>query len=113
MLVNVTPHPVVIYGQGDTVLADIPASGVIARIAETVTPCPAVDGLPGSLVTLGEIEGLPEPVEGTWVIVSMPLAMAALAARSTRADLVYPYGQVRDGGGRIIGCRSLGTITSA
>jgi hypothetical protein len=42
----------------------------------------------------------------------MPLAMraAAVGRYRHRGDIVYPFGQVRDAAGRIIGCRSLARI---
>jgi len=53
-----------------------------------------------------EIEGLPEPKEGTIYIVS---ALVAGAAKD-RDDLVVPNDTIRDDQGRIIGCRNLARI---
>jgi hypothetical protein len=111
MLVNLTPHDVTVY-DGDQIVMTVRPSGTVARLAETATPDGVVAGVPGTVVTLGAIEGLPAPDGETTYVVSMPLLMGALASGVDRADLVYPYGQVRDGQGRIIGCRSLARLTA-
>ena len=56
--------------------------------------------------SFNEVEGLPEPQENTYYIVS---ALVAGAAKN-RDDLVVPNDTIRDGEGRIIGCRSLAKI---
>lgn len=110
MLVNLTPHPVVIIANDGTVIADIPPSGNVARLAETAVPDGTRGGIPMTRVSLGTIEGLSPAWRDTLHIVSMPLLMGARAAGVTRTDLVYPFGQVRDETGRIIGCRSLAAL---
>jgi len=113
-IVNLTPHPVVVVGDEGQTIAEFPPSGTVARLSESATPDGATpSGIPLTNVALGEIIGLPGQVTSTLYIVSMPLLMGAIAAEVTRSDLVYPYGQVRDASGRIIGCRSLGTVASA
>jgi len=54
--------------------------------------------------TFGQPEGLPEPSEGTYYIVSLLTATAAKASGRTTSDLLMPAGIVRDAEGRIIGC---------
>jgi len=56
--------------------------------------------------SFSEVEGLPEPKENTYYIVS---ALVAGAAKN-RNDLLIPNDTVRDEEGRIIGCRSLARI---
>jgi hypothetical protein len=56
--------------------------------------------------SFSEVEGLPEPKENTYYIVS---ALVAGACKN-RDDLVVPNDTVRDDQGRIIGCRSLAKI---
>jgi hypothetical protein len=89
--VNLTPHMVNIINSEITL--NIPASGTIARLLESVTSTVIVDGVLTSIVALGEIQGLPESKDGIQYIVSMPLVMGAKAAGISRTDLVYPYGQ--------------------
>jgi len=56
--------------------------------------------------SFNEVEGLPEPQEDTYYIVS---ALVAGAAKN-RDDLLIPNDIVRDEAGRIIGCRNLAKI---
>ena len=56
--------------------------------------------------SFNEVEGLPEPQEDTYYIVS---ALVAGAAKN-RDDLLIPNDTVRDEQGRIVGCRSLARI---
>ena len=56
--------------------------------------------------SFNEVEGLPEPQENTYYIVS---ALVAGACKN-RDDLVVPNDIVRDEKGNIIGCRSLAKI---
>jgi hypothetical protein len=111
VFVNLTPHPVTIYDDGEIILT-VPPSGTIARIAEAPETIGSIDDIPITMVTLGELQGLPERQSGTFYVVSMPALMAALATGLDRPDLLYPYGQVRDAGGRILGCRSLARLSA-
>jgi len=110
-LVNLTPHAVIVLDENGEVIVCIQASGTIARLVETVAEAPEVLGVPGVTVALGPIDGLPDQVDGTTYVVSMPLLMGMRAAGIDRPDCVYPFGQVRDDQGRIIGCRSFARIT--
>jgi hypothetical protein len=106
---NLTPHPVCVY-DGDQVVTDIPASGTVARLTEDVRVAEPIGGIRATTVTIGSVTGLPDPQDGVTYIVSMPLLMGMAAAGIDRPDVVYPFGQVRDDQGRIIGCRSLARI---
>jgi hypothetical protein len=105
--INLTPHPVVIMPECGGYPDTVGVSGTIARIVETT----AADGV--TVVELGEVVGLPDPDPDVICIVSMPLAMALAAKGIDRRDVVYPYGQVRDGQGRILGYRTLARLRSA
>lgn len=116
--VNLTPHPVKVY-DGDTLIMHVDASGVSARIAEQVTATEPIRSAwsddptpPMSVVTLGAVEGLPPAMPDTVYIVSMPLLMGMVAAGVDRPDCVYPYPQVRDSAGRIIGCGGFARISA-
>ena len=90
MIINLTPHAIVLRSAGgeDTV---IPPSGQVARVTSTPGSLATVDGLPvpvASPTTFGEVEGLPAPVEGTFYIVS-GMVGAALAGRG-RTDVLMP-----------------------
>src|SRR5690606_38658524 len=119
-IINLTPHPVRIYGE-DTpdqvedldhgVVLALPPSGQFARLGESVTGADTLvteEGaeIPVALVSYAEIEGLPEPQQGTVFVV--PLMTALAAAR--RDDLLVPYEQVRNQEGTVVGCRRLGRV---
>ena len=57
--------------------------------------------------SFGEVDGLPEPQEGTIFIVS---ALVAQALKGARDDLVVPDDTVRDDRGVIIGCKSFARV---
>ncbi|WP_277670992.1 hypothetical protein [Saccharomonospora viridis] len=118
-IINLTPHPVRIYGEDtpdqvedldDGVVLTLEPSGQFARLGESVTGEDTVvteeAEIPVSLVSYAEIEGLPEPQEGTVFVV--PLMTALAAAR--RDDLLVPYEQVRNKEGTVVGCRRLGRV---
>ena len=69
-----------------------------------------VDGwditVPITSAKFGEVEGLPEPQEGTIYIVSNLVAQAV----PDREDVFFPDDLVRDEHGNVIGCRALGKI---
>ena len=110
VFVNLTPHPVTIFDQDGNIVLAVEPSGTVARLTETVRPDGGIGEASAVSVALGEISGLPEPQEGITYIVSMPTLMGMRAAGNTRSDVRYPFDQVRDGNGRIIGCRGLATI---
>jgi len=49
------------------------------------------------------VDWLPEPAEGTWYIVSLPVGLAA----THRTDLLVVHEPVRDLNGNTLGCRKL------
>ena len=62
--------------------------------------------IPITSAKFGEVEGLPEPEDGTVYIVSNLVAQAV----PHRDDVFFPDDVVRDENGNIIGCRALGKI---
>lgn len=112
-IVNLTPHPLTLIGEDGTTTDVAPKpEGPAARLAEQTTPLAPLrtdDGqqLPLTRVTASDQSpGLPEPQPGVVLVVSRLLALAY----PEREDLVFPYQEVRDEGGRIIGARGFGTI---
>lgn len=107
-LINLTPHDITIVQEGKPSIT-IPASGQVARVAETIKPVGLIDTPEGEVVLrhhyYGEIEGLPEPQPDTMFIVSLLVAQAA----PYRTDVVSPSGLVRDTQGCPIGCEGLAT----
>ena len=105
-VVNLTKHSVVVY-DGDTVIAQWPPSGSFARIAEVADPAGelSVDGTPVPTVScryVDVVEDLPGAQKGVVYVVSRVLASVV-----PRGDIYFPYDEVRDHTGAIIGCRSL------
>jgi hypothetical protein len=100
-LVNLTPHPVTVGG------VTIPSTGVVrcAEVRERVGTIAVSDDVqvPLMRVSLGQVEGLPEPSPDTVYIVSRLVADAC----PDRDDLAVPDMIVRDAEGRIIGCDAL------
>lgn len=106
-LVNLTAHAVTVF-DGDREVASWAPSGVMARLVERVGPvCRLVtdqgEVAMAEMSYADEVEGLPEPEEGTAYLVSRVLAAAV-----ARADLYFPLDEVRNDAGQITGCRALG-----
>ena len=106
-IINLTPHDITIDANGDRIT--IEASGAIARL---ITPSPEGKPVRVSGFTLptrqhvgeGALDGLPDPVEGTFFVVSA-LCLDA-ARRQGRTDVLAPGTGPKDGaireGGRIV-----------
>ena len=104
MFINCTPHSIFVTihpDWRDDRWLEYPASGQVARVATVREDC----GLQGPhrvvRQSFGQVEGLPEPVEGTIYIVS-GMVLSALAgsrpdcvAPDTGADAIREQGQVK------------------
>ena len=119
MLVNLTPHPIRIYGWNVPDRFDlgehepdlvIEPSGEVARIGEIELGTQYMRlGTPVEYVEYRHANGLP-PYAGhtdsrdrdTWYVVSLALALAV-----QRGDLLVPFREIRNSEGTVIGCRSL------
>jgi hypothetical protein len=108
---NFTPHTVTILDDNNVfnVIITIPSSGV-ARCSSTVEDAGCVmhgtTTVPVVRQSLGTVEGLPEYVPGTYLVVSRVVA----AACPDRLDLLVPDNLVRDSDGRIVGCRRFARV---
>ncbi len=107
MLVNLTPHPIAIYGnrmpeEGPQEV--IPPSGTVARVAmiELGSQLSRWSGRQYELVEYGHVHDLPIRTAQTDFIVSLVVALAC-----KRDDLLAPYIEVRNEEGTMIGCRFL------
>lgn len=98
-IVNLTPHAINVIGY-----EEIPAAGLVPRVAMQTKAAGLVAGFPTSFTDYGEVEGLPKKIGGVYFIVSQLLKSAC----PNRHDLLYPAELVRDEKGNIIGCKSLG-----
>ena len=108
-LVNLTPHPIVIFTQEGKIV--VPPSGVVARVREIVEDVGQMMLEDGTVIPLrrkflaDDIEGLPDPADDTIYIVSFLAAQVAWT--QGRTDVVSTGDPVRDENGRIIGVTSL------
>lgn len=99
-IVNLTPHDLNIYDESETFVARIKPSGQIARISVNKEKSGSIDGsIPTFVTTLGEPEGLPEPVEGAIYVVS-----GLFRSVVNRDDLWQPGELLRNEEGQPIGC---------
>lgn len=107
-LVNLTPHPIAIYGPDRSVddgpQEVIPPSGTVVRIAtiDLGTNLSNQSGRAYELVEYGHAHDLPAREPGTDYIVSLVVALAV-----HRDDLLAPYVEVRNDEGTMVGCRFL------
>ncbi|CUW29713.1 MULTISPECIES: hypothetical protein [Streptomyces] len=113
MIVNLTPHPVRIYtadrpdGLDDLELGlvrVIDPEPTPARLAVLPLSTQYLEGIRVEVVEYLHTDHLPDPQEGTSLIVSLPVALALLPRRN---DLLVPYSEVRSASGTVIGCRQL------
>ena len=113
-IVNLTLHTLTVVVNGEVIL-EVPASGNVARCAQTtnIGAPVVVNGLeiPTGSNVFGEIEGLPNAVPDTLYFVSALVAQAAWA--QGRNDVVCPLIAVRDDQGRVIGTSGLATNPAA
>lgn len=95
--VNLTSHTINECTTGTI----IPRSGVVARVQSTTEHVATHAGCPIFIPTLGAVQGLPEPVEGTIYIVS---SLTLEAIPKHRRDVVSPGNTQKSPEGKIIGC---------
>lgn len=102
MIRNLTPHAINIVDSEGRNIKTIEPSG-LARVAAVTVAIGEVDGIPLTRTEFGEVEGLPEPEDGTVFIVSALVKQRV----PNRHDVVIPNELVRNEKGVIIGCKSL------
>lgn len=100
---NMTPHAINIYSPSGEVMLEVPPSGEVARCAEQRAERPALNGVPVSVASYGDVTGLPDAQPGFAYIVSGMV----LSACPDRPDVFAPGPALRDGDGRIVGCIGL------
>ena len=102
IIVNLTPHDLTVV-LADESVCKITKSGTVARVATKREVSRPIGGIQTFRTTYGQIEGLPEPADGTVYVVS-----GMVAARCPdREDVFAPGELVRDGDGNVVGCRGL------
>ncbi|MGV1005706.1 MAG: hypothetical protein ACOYEV_13295 [Candidatus Nanopelagicales bacterium] len=102
-IINFTPHDVLVRWPGGE--RSFPTAGV-ARVADSAGACAEVGGVPIVEVRTGEVSGLPAPRAGRYLLVSRITAMAL----PERADLLFPFGEIRDERGQIVAVSSLARL---
>lgn len=102
---NLTPHPIRVV-RPDGEIMELPPSGQVARVAAIETPAGDLDGIPLVSRTWGQVENLPAPEPGVFLVVS---SLVFEAARD-RNDLLVPDTgptAVRDASGQVVAVRRL------
>lgn len=107
MIVNLTPHSITFVDACGNVIKTVEPSGQVARVTAKTVSISEVDGIPITTTAFGDIEGLPAPNGKDVYVVSSIVAQRC----RNRDDVFVPSESVRDGDGRIIGCRSLGVVS--
>jgi hypothetical protein len=113
MIINCTPHNINVFDvDGNEIV--IPPCGSVARCTEEYKPTVKTDNIQlyyaiyGSVVLIdedGTEQKMPAYDGDTWYIVSRPVRMALFS----RMDLLSPGELIRDGNGRVIGCKGFTT----
>lgn len=116
MLRNLTPHTINIYNEKDELILSLdPEPGPYPRVEYDIQrPDIDFDNIMHDNVVIPvayigqlplRVKDLPELESGVTLIVSRLVAEAAL-----RPDLVFPFDEVRDTNGRVIGCKRFAEI---
>ena len=106
---NLTPHAINIIAEDGTVISTFPSEG-IARAAQKATPAFTLNGVDVVRMEFGRPVDLPDKEADVWLIVSIVTANAAKAYGRKTDDLLITADPVRDGEGRIVGCKHFATI---
>lgn len=106
-IVNLTPHPIKII-VGDKSIVVEPTSPP-ARLQESTENIGSISingiDIPVIKKYLGNVSGVPEPVDGVIYIVSLPVASAM-----NRKDVLAIGESIRDEKGNVIGAKSLSSF---
>lgn len=103
IIVNLTPHTINAHVEGGVV--DIPASGMVARVACSRTQVTKLNGIPTYSITYGAVEGFPDPQPDHVYIVSKLVAAAIFDQELyPGVIIVTPGSLIRNEQGQPIGC---------
>ena len=98
-IINLTPHDLNV-SHPDLGMVTIPRSGEVARAVTSTKPVGEINGFPVTQTEFGDVEGLSEPREGVFFVVSRLVLQAA----PHRTDLLAPGPLLRDEQGQVVGC---------
>lgn len=104
-VVNLTPHAITLMDEDDQVLVVYPPCGTLARLVSEFDAVRAFGGVPLGALRFGQVDGLPEPQAGVLYLVSLLVKLTT----PNRPDVAIVVSEVRDGSGRIVGCRGFAT----
>lgn len=112
MIVNRTSHPIRLYRPDGQDQVDDPSDGLVEVIPPTVPPIRLamidLGTQPGGieLVEFGHAHDLPPRRPDVQLVVPLVVALACQG----RDDLLFPYREVRNREGTVIGCRQFGQV---
>jgi len=104
-VINLTPHVLNLFNENNEEVMVIPPSGQVARVRTESVLTGGVAGIPTFETKFGEVEGLPEPQEGTIFVVS-GLVRGHETVRN-RQDVFQPGRLLRNESGQPVGCVGL------
>lgn len=107
---NMMPHRLVVLDEHGEPLLSVEPSGQVLRVPESTTfdrelACAGAQ-VPVMRVLPTKPPAPPGPDDGTYLLVPRLYAKEW----PERSDLLFPYDEVRDDQGQILGCRALGTF---
>lgn len=106
-IVNCTPHAVTLMLKDGSQVV-IPASNNLARCESRRATVYSFDnGVEVHRTEMGDVYGLPEPVDGTYYLVSL---LVANKLKGERDDLLVTDEAVRGEDGKIIGCKAFAIV---
>ena len=98
-ILNFTPHALNVVGLDGSVTT-FPSVGV-ARVATSTVSVTPINGFGVVATAFADVAGLPDPVSGTYFVVSR----LVLSACPGRTDLLCPGELIRDVDGNVVGCK--------
>lgn len=109
IVINLCPHPLNIIAE-DGSIRDFPKCETPARVSQSEEIVGNIIGVEISKQSFGKVENLPEPKEGTYLIVSRLVVTAAQAEGRDVSDLLIPGPGVRNEQGQIIGAKGFSVL---
>lgn len=107
-ILNLTPHVVNVFDLEGNHIVDLPVEEgmYIPRVSQTQEVLGETAGIPITRQTFGQVENLPDPQPGVFLVVSRMVAQAV----HERQDLLVPGSLVRNDQGQPCGCHGLSRI---
>lgn len=104
-ILNYTPHTIHICNEIGDVTASYESAGS-ARVATRQEEVGTVNGISVYATEYGEVEGLPDKQDDTFIIVSFMVKQAMAGRHDLICPNTSPQGVVRNEAGQIIGVKS-------